>query len=281
MIQKIGIAISTVWVALFATCPAPKQDSDCNSDRGSITKWGFLPSYVLESSGLTFYNGQSYTISDSGNDPIVYAFDIERPDSVVSITMPDGIKNKDWESITSDDQGNLYIADIGNNKNKRDGLKFYKYNLHNQLWGKIHISYTNQTAFPPDTPEEMLFDAEASFWYEGYLYIFTKPATRGSVFVYRCSDRPGRYQLEPIYTLEGLGRVTGADINSRGDSLAILSYGRLWFASFTTDVAGYPNIDIIGCKRLIKSGQVEAVAFDSQNRLFLTNESGKIFRWVP
>ena len=82
-------------------------------------------------------------------------------------------KNRDWEELTGDDKGNIYIGDFGNNANKRDNLIIYRYNPKTEKSKKIKFSYPDQRAFPP-APAQMNFDMEGFFWLDGELHLFSK-----------------------------------------------------------------------------------------------------------
>ena len=60
----------------------------------------------------------------------------------------EGATNEDWEDITIDDAGNLYIGDIGNNKNERDDLRVYRVPEPDPFAGPR----TARTACPASTP---------------------------------------------------------------------------------------------------------------------------------
>lgn len=61
--------------------------------------------------------------------------------------------NTDWEDLTMDDKGNLYIADVGNNLNERKDLCVLKLNANSAFQSdsinveKIYFSYAGQRFF--------------------------------------------------------------------------------------------------------------------------------------
>lgn len=81
-----------------------------------------IPSELPEASGVISLNNGFWLINDSGNDPIIYKLD--HTGNIIHSIYIKG-KNIDWEDLTKDDEGNIYIGDFGNNKNKRVNLKIY------------------------------------------------------------------------------------------------------------------------------------------------------------
>ena len=78
-----------------------------------------------ENSGMVHYaNGVLYFINDSGNDPILYRYDTATNTYGEFEIL--NASNVDWEDLATDDSGNIYIGDFGNNDNRRRDLKIYK-----------------------------------------------------------------------------------------------------------------------------------------------------------
>ena len=83
-----------------------------------------LPKSVQETSGLIFFDKQLWTINDSGNKPEIYQLDTSNGNVVRKIVISNSV-NKDWESITQDEE-NVYIGDFGNNSGNRKDLCILK-----------------------------------------------------------------------------------------------------------------------------------------------------------
>ncbi|MBL4568368.1 MAG: hypothetical protein JKY69_01440, partial [Flavobacteriaceae bacterium] len=157
-------------------------------------------------------------------------------------------KNNDWEDLTKDHKGNIYIGDFGNNRNKRKNLailKISKDSLNNT--GKINIErisfyYPNQKKFPPKK-KQMHFDCEAFFHFNNSLYLFTKSRERnnfGKTNVYKIPARRGNHEAQFITSFKTCDDiqcwVTSADISADGKQIAILSPKAVWVLSdFTSD----------------------------------------------
>src|SRR5687767_13913651 len=98
----------------------------CGADDASVTEVGRVGIKSLsEPSGLVAsarYPGIFWTHND-GDDRLLYA--IHSDGSLVGkIEIVE--KFSDWEDIAADAEGNLYLADIGNNDRKRKHVTVYK-----------------------------------------------------------------------------------------------------------------------------------------------------------
>ena len=74
---------------------------------------------IRERSGLVAsrrHPGVFWTLSDGGNPAALYA--ITREGDLIR-EYPVAAKNVDWEDLAIDDDGRLYIADVGNNQRDR------------------------------------------------------------------------------------------------------------------------------------------------------------------
>jgi len=110
-----------------------------------------------EGSGLIAsekHPGLFWTLNDSGNRPVLFLMD-GRGRSVGSFRV-DGAKNQDWETITTEDSGGLWIGDVGNNANKRMDLTLYRVEEPEPVEGRIsrlqvdqqvEIHYPDQLSF--------------------------------------------------------------------------------------------------------------------------------------
>ena len=84
-----------------------------------------LPKRLNECSGLTTLDGDTlWLIEDGGNADNLYG--INPQGSIVATFEVTNAKNEDWEALTSDKAGNVYIGDFGNNKSKRKDLVIHK-----------------------------------------------------------------------------------------------------------------------------------------------------------
>lgn len=155
------------------------QNLACSQSLNKIKKLDYK---LNEISGLEVLNDSCLiAINDGGNEPILFVLNF-KGDILHEVKIKNA-KNQDWEDISIDDDGNIYIADIGNNRNDRKDLCIYKVKSDSILFKKevscevITFQYEDQTSFPP-SKDILNFDAEALAYFENELYIFTKCRTK-------------------------------------------------------------------------------------------------------
>ena len=249
---------------------------------GKLTVKGELPSILEEVSGIEKNSTSNtlYMINDSGNASSVYEVNTQGQ-LIKEINIK--AKNHDWEDLTTDDQGNLYIADFGNNANKRDNLVILKVTEAQLLSAKkikpqkIKFSYPEQKKFPPKK-KERFFDAESLLYKDGYLYIFTKSRVKnvyGTTNLYRVPTEEGNYKAEFINSFSNCDDdlacwITAAAISPNKDKIALLNHKSvLVFSNFKGDnffngtLTEYP---------FNHESQKESLSFKDNNTLYITDE---------
>lgn len=249
----------------------------------SLNLSGVLPGTLSETSGLAITPaGKLWSHNDSGNDPNIYQ--ISSGGSILRTLHIDNAQNVDWEDLASDDQGQIYIGDFGNNSNNRQDLKIYRIGNPDMLSGDttsaevISFQYANQGMFPPD-PSEWNFDCEAFFWHNDSLYLFTKNRTNpfnGYTNMYRIPADTGNHTavlVDSFFTGLGLKEqywIGAADISPDGKRMVLLGYDKLWlfhcYAGSHFFKGGVREMSLGGLS------QKEAVAFLNQSELFITDE---------
>jgi len=237
-----------------------------------------LPRQVNESSGIVALPQQAgyLTHNDAGNQPYLYSLSKE---GKLLKTYQLNLKNTDWEDLTTDDHGYLYIADTGNNNNDRRDLAVYKLKLSEMNKPQaIHFTYEDQHKFPP-AKKERNFDSEAIFWHGGNLYLISKDRGRGQTAkIYRLPDKPGRHQAKLVGKHQLKAQVTGAAISPDGEKVALLSEEVLHlytnYPSPETYYQGqYQKIKLSG------AGQTEGITFEDAQNLIITSEGGHLYRY--
>ena len=219
-------------------------------------------------------------INDAGNSPILYGIDL-RGKIVKTFRIND--KNHDWEDLATDDEGNLYIGDFGNNKNKRTDLvilKIKKKDLDSNIpleTEKISFHYPDQKKFPPKKKKQY-FDCEAFFFYNDSLYLFTKSRVEnkhGKTTMYKIPAKPGCHEAIKMDTFNTLCNkftcwTTSADISPDKSKVALLTPNALIiFSDFKGDkffegkVKEYPFEFIT---------QKESVCFKDNGSVYITDE---------
>ncbi len=163
-----------------------------------------LPKELKEISGLAVFNDSLLIAhNDGGNEPNIYF--LTKKGKIVHTCSIINTSNTDWEDITIDPNGTIYIADVGNNLNNRTNLSILKINGNLAVFQDtcraevILISYANQLNFPPKKAA-LNFDCEAIAWHNDSLILLTKPRTipwKGFAYIYSLSPQVGTYQLSP------------------------------------------------------------------------------------
>jgi hypothetical protein len=244
-----------------------------------------LPNSLEEVSGIQKIEGSGllWMLNDSGNKPIIYGIDTEG--SIIREVIVKA-KNNDWEDITTDEEGNLYIADFGNNNNKRRNLRVLKIN-HQDLFikdkvevEKIKFSYPHQKKFPPKK-KNRFFDAESLLYHNGFLYIFTKSRVTedyGKTSLYKIPAIKGTHEAQFISTFETCADfhcwVTAAAISSDGKKVALLNHQSVFiFTNFDDDnfLSGEVKEYVLG-----HVSQKESITFKDNNTLYIADEKAHL-----
>lgn len=185
-----------------------------------------LPKALEEASGLYIESPDKlWWHNDSGGKPRLLATDSEG--NIVDSIYLNGIQNRDWEDISVDDEGNLYIGDVGNNRNNRKDLTIFILNRATGNLDSISYHYPEQKSFPP-AQENWNFNMEGFFWANDSLYLFTKNRIgRGTDVTrqYVLPDQPGRYAATLVDSLQLDDRVvTAAAMSPDGTKAALVAY---------------------------------------------------------
>jgi hypothetical protein len=220
-----------------------------------------------------------WMLNDRGNKSKIYG--VSKKGKIVKVIKVNA-KNNDWEDLTSDEKGNLYIGDFGNNESRRKNLAILKVNAKDLLSSKkvevekIRFYYPNQTNFPPKK-KQLFFDAESFFFHKNSFYIFTKSRVKskfGKTALYKIPATKGNHKAEFISDFNSCDEmncwITSADISNDGKKVALLSPSSvLIFSEYNKD-------DFLSGK-LTKipfnyNSQKEGVTFKNNNTLLITDE---------
>ena len=237
-----------------------------------------LDEKVLETSGLIYFDNSFWTINDSGNENILYRVDSKSGLVVTEITITNA-ENVDWEELTQDDSY-VYIGDIGDNSLVRDEKQIYR--LKKSEVSKIDKSGDLESEvirfkYPDVEGKKINFDAEAIISYDGSLHLFTKDFFVTNHFT--ISTEPGVTTAKFVETYKSNGQVTGAAINAKDKTLVMIGYlgfGQrlLWeFKGFNANNLSKTAIRLFSLGAVNETGQLEAICFNDDGHVFLSNES--------
>ena len=241
---------------------------------------------LKEASGVEMSSASEliWVLEDSGNKNSIYGLN---SDGKINKTIEiDNAINVDWEDLTSDKAGNLYIGDFGNNDNARKDLCIYKVDskdLNQETVissSKISFYYPEQTDFPPKK-SGLFYDAESFFEHNGNFYIFTKNRSKGfdgSVFLYKIPNQTGNHKAVLLGKFQACNiykhcAITSAAISPNGKTIALLSANKVWLLSdFSSDAFLNGKTEEL---TLPDATQKEGICFKDNETLLIVDEKDK------
>lgn len=246
-----------------------------------------LPAELSETSGLIKIGANKFVShNDSGNEPTLFVFDssglIQRRIKISNA------QNVDWEDLTMDAKGNVYIGDFGNNNNDRTNLRIYvlanpnTFTKDSTIAGITNFTYSDQKAFPPEVAKQN-FDMESFFWFKDSLYLFSKNRSNpycGYTKCYRLPARSGTFVaqlVDSFYTGSGgylNYSITGGAAFANGNKMALLGYDKVWlFSGFTGSKFFIGTLNTLAFPNL---SQKEALWFENANTVWYTQETSPL-----
>jgi len=253
-------------------------------DYGNLEIVTSLPTHMDEVSGIEMISGSPllWMIDDGGNSPKIYGYDIHAKVLERQLRI-EGVKNNDWEDLASDNDGNLYVGDFGNNNNKRKNLAIYKIG---NLTSDADVSFTtnfyfeDQIKFPPKKKDRN-FDVEAFFFLKDFFYLFTRNRSSnfdGTTKLYKIPAQSGNFKAKLIgqyKTCEDQNdcQITSATINHNNGMIALLSYNKIWIIrNYQDDDFFNGTIEKIKLKH---TSQKESITFMDDNSIYIADERNK------
>ena len=266
--SKLGLlSVLSTTVLLLSGCATQYPPT---TQALTLSPLHVLSQQLEETSGLYCTDDRLFTINDSGNEAKVFELNY---DGLVTQTYPLPLRNIDWEAITGDDEF-LYIADIGNNKGKRETLMVHKVSRrdYNHV-DSFSIQYAGNE--PSDNfPYAHDFDAEAMVLAEGKLLIFSKSWRTGIANVYEVGSETLQI-LTPIAQIAGLpGVITGADFDEVRNLYVVVGYKSDPFGNFSTFLAQLDtSFTPVEVWPLDEYKQVEGICVDKQGDYWFSEEA--------
>ena len=195
-------------------------------------------------------------------------------------------KNTDWEDLSKDVQGNLYIGNFGNNDNKRKNLRILKIDQNNLHKKEAEASqttqfyYEDQKDFPPKKGN-LMYDCEAFVATDDAFYLFSKNRSKGfdgTFYVYKVPNKPGTFKAKKIATLKSCSQyktcaITGAALNKSGTEIALIAHDYVFLIPFKDDYSfTQENMQIV---ELNHHSQKESITYKNDKELFIADEKEK------
>ncbi len=275
---------------LLLSCNPKAQDS---SKADELKVEFSLPKKLKEVSGIALSQDKKtiWAIEDAGNKNVVYGLDLEG--NQIADVLVENAENNDWEDITKDSAGNIYIGDFGNNDNDRQNLSIIKIDLNNENQKSTKViqtttfHYEGQTEFPPKK-SNWLYDCEAFIEKDGYFYLFTKNRSKGfdgTFLVFKIPNQQGDFEAKLIGRLKLEGgyndaAITSAAINSK-NQIVLLTHKNIHVLSgFKANDFSSAEIQKIPLQH---NSQKEAIVFVDDKTLLIAdekdkNEGGNVYR---
>ena len=273
----------TVSVILLMSCNPKTQNEKVEND--SLKIEFSLPKKLKEVSGIALSQDQKtiWAIEDAGNKNVVYG--LNRQGELTTDVLVENAENNDWEDITKDAAGNIYVGDFGNNENDRQNLSILKLDLKTDSQKSTKViqttkfHYEGQTEFPPKK-SNLLYDCEAFVEKDGSFYLFTKNRSKGfdgTFLVFQIPNREGDFAAKLVGKLKLDGgfddaAITSASINSK-NQIVLLTHKNIHRLSdfIATDFSSAK----IQKTSLNHNSQKEAIVFVDDKTLLIADEKDK------
>jgi hypothetical protein len=239
----------------------------------SVLRVGLLADPELtESSGLvasSAFPGVFWTHNDHGSAPVLFA--VSRQGRTLGKFKVSGATISDWEDISIDSSGNLYIADIGNNAQTRDEVQIYRVVEPNPRGaGSVRVVRTWRLKFP-NNPK----DCETFFVHGGFGYLVSKERTDGAVDLYRFSlaSTARTVVLQIAGKIRVTSNVSGGAVSRDGQVLALVTEN----GAYAFRINGNPltAARVRGYFTPFNLPQMEGAAFAGTG-LLVTSEDGQV-----
>jgi hypothetical protein len=214
------------------------RETACAQDSDVVRVGSIQHRAIVESSGLAAskrYPGIIWTHNDSGSIPFLFA--MRQNGGHVRAIQVKGAAPIDWEDISIDNFGNLYVADIGANGMARTHVAVHRVPEPNPgRDSDARVDKTWYLRFPARRE-----DCESFFVSRTTGYLVTKERKNGNVaiFGFPLSAPSGQsIVLRKIAIVEVTAAVTAADLSADARRLALLTEEGAYVFVINGNVAG-------------------------------------------
>ena len=239
--------------------------TSCNT--GKLKVIADLPASLKEISAAETISNSNliWVIEDSGNKNTLYGLNSDG--KIIKNLEISNAPNIDWEDLTSDEKGNLYIADFGNNSKKRKDFSIYKIKNPKNESSKVFAEKINFN-LPKSIKSK---DFEAFFIFQNSFYIFSKEQ-KNAVLI-KVPNAVGHHEAELVTEFNLAGKnnlITSADISNDGKTVVLLNHDKLWkLSEYTSDYFLKGTIEEFNFDH---NSQKEGICFKDENTLYITDE---------
>jgi hypothetical protein len=271
--------LAPIFFCALLTCQAAPNDAPLAGKQvepGVLLLGKIEHPRITESSGLIVSRKDPaifWTHNDGGGKrQVLYA--MTRQGQPIAEYRVTGAVLEDWEDIAADDQGHLYLGDVGNNDAKQSAIRVHQVAEPDTKAAPSGIApvLRSWNLHYPAAP----FDCESLFVCVGDGYLVSKVFNDARANLYRFSLT----NTAPFQTLALVGEiridspVTGADISRDGNLLGLVAKNGAYVFGIRGDVTralkGKPY------QNKFKADQIEACTFVPEG-LLTTSESREIY----
>jgi hypothetical protein len=228
---------------------------------------------ISECSGIVAsrkYPGIYWVHNDSGHDASLFA--VKESGELVAHVRLREAPNTDWEDIAADDQGHLFIGDIGNNV----GLFPVRY-----VYEIEEPDPYAERASPPEVLRRIKYsmpdgraNVEAMYVRQGQIYLIARTPTR-KARVLRLEETESGTARAVEFAEVPARDVTGADLSADGRRLVVCTSTGV--SVLELDSEGQPRTDEPAQTVDYPVDSVEACCFDG-DAVLVASEGREIFR---